>query len=157
MTFHDPAILIPPRVESNLGLRRGAMRGVPSEKRMAAPVVHFEIGIKDTAKARAFYGPLFGWEFSDYGPASMIANIGGMCGGQGIGGHLNNLGHPPHNYCVIYALVDNLEATIAQATKLGGKSVVPPTEVPGMGHFAWITDPEGNCVGLWKAAPQQQG
>ena len=124
---------------------------------MAAPIVHFEIGVKDPAKAAAFYGPLFGWEFSAYGPAQMVSNIGPKPGAPstlstGIGGHINSLGHPPHNYCVVYALVDNLEATIAHALKLGGKSLVPPTEVPGMGAFAWISDPEGNTVGLWKAA-----
>ncbi len=44
---------------------------------------------------------------------------------------------------MVYAQVDNLETTISKAEKLGGKKVVPPTEVPGMGHFAWINDPEG--------------
>lgn len=118
---------------------------------MPAPVVHFEIGFKDIEKAKKFYGPLLGWEFESYGPAAMLSNIG-RPPGPGIGGHLNSLGHPPHNYTVVYALVDNLEKTIAHATKLGGSSVVPPTEVPGMGHFAWIKDPEGNMFGLWKAA-----
>lgn len=118
---------------------------------MPAPVVHFEIGFKDIEKAKKFYGPLLGWEFESYGPAAMLSNIG-RPPGPGIGGHLNCLGHPPHNYTVVYALVDNLEKTIAHAAKLGGSSVVPPTEVPGMGHFAWIKDPEGNMFGLWKAA-----
>lgn len=121
---------------------------------MAAPIVHFEFGVRDVAKARAFYGPLFGWEFSAYGNAAMLSNVGPMAPAPtpGIGGHINSLGHPPHNYCVVYALVDDLAATIAHAVTLGGKQIVPPTEVPGMGHFAWIGDPEGSMVGLWKAA-----
>lgn len=121
---------------------------------MPAPIVHFEIGFKDIEKAKAFYGPLLGWEFNAYGPAAMIANIGpGQDGkGTGIGGHLNALGHPPHNYTVVYALVDNLETHIEKAKKLGGSVLVPPQEVPGMGHFTWLKDPEGNILGLWKAA-----
>jgi uncharacterized protein len=120
-----------------------------------APIVHFEFGVRDTAKARAFYGPLFGWEFHEYGPALMVNNLGPMVQPPhtptpGIGGHINALGHPPHTYCVVYAQVDDLAAIIAHATKLGGKQIVPPTEVPGMGQFAWISDPEGNTVGLWK-------
>ncbi len=118
---------------------------------MPAPIVHFEIGFKDIKKAQAFYGPLLGWEFDAYGPAAMLNNIGR--GGPGIGGHLNALGHEPHNYTVVYALVDNLETTIEKAKKLGGSCVVKPTEVPGMGHFAWLKDIEGNLFGLWKAAP----
>lgn len=119
---------------------------------MPAPIVHFEIGFKDINKAKAFYGPLLGWEFDAYGPAAMLNNIGH--GGPGIGGHLNSLGHEPHNYTVVYALVDDLQATIDKAKKLGGSCVVPPTEVPGMGHFAWLKDVEGNLFGLWKNATE---
>ncbi len=119
---------------------------------MPAPVVHFEIGFKNIENAKAFYGPLLGWEFSSYGPAAMLSNIGPMCQPPtpGIGGHLNCLGHEPHNYTVIYAAVENLASSISHAEKLGGKVLVPATEVPGMGHFAWIKDPEGNVLGLWK-------
>jgi len=126
---------------------------------MAAPVVHFEIGCQDIEKAKKFYGELFGWNFDAYGPAAMINNIGMKpdgSGGPGIGGHLNSLGHEPHKYVTVYAGVENLQASIDQAVKLGGKCIVPPVEVPGMGHFSWIADPEGNVVGLWKAAACQQ-
>ena len=119
---------------------------------MPAPVVHFELGFKDIEKAKRFYGPLLGWEFNAYDQAAIIANIGP--GPDGQGGHLNALGHPPHNYCVVYALVEDLAASIKQAEKLGGSVMVPPTEVPGMGHFAWLKDPEGNMFGLWKSAGQ---
>lgn len=68
----------------------------------------------------------------------------------GIQGHLSSLGHPPHRYVTVYVQVDDLEASLAKAGKLGGKTVVPPQEVPGMGYFAWFQDPEGHCIGLWK-------
>jgi predicted enzyme related to lactoylglutathione lyase len=112
---------------------------------MAAPVVHFEIGVADIEKAKKFYGPLLGWEFQSYGNAAMVAPTA-----PGIGGHINSLGHTPHQYVTFYAQVPDLKATIEHAVKLGGKQIVPPMEVPGMGHFAWIQDPEGNCIGLWK-------
>ncbi len=66
----------------------------------------------------------------------------------GISGHISALGHEPHNYTLIYVQVDDLDAYIAKAEALGGSSMIPPTEVPGMGHFAWIMD--RTCVGLWK-------
>lgn len=116
---------------------------------MAAKVVHFEIGCRNAEKNKAFYATLLGWEFQPYGPAQMVMNT---AGDKSIGGHLNQLGHEPHNYCVVYAQVDDLKKTIDHAVTLGGKQVVPPTDIPGMGAFAWIKDPEGNIVGLWKAA-----
>jgi uncharacterized protein len=112
---------------------------------MPAPVVHFEIGGRDIEKTKAFYGPLFGWELTAYGPAAMVAPTA-----PGIGGHLNCLGHEPHNYVTIYAQVDDLQATLDHAAKLGGKMLVPPQEIPGMGHFAWLQDPDGNIIGIWK-------
>lgn len=119
---------------------------------MPAPVVHFEIGCQDAAKNKQFYADIFGWQFEGYGPAQMVTNIGARpdgSGGPGIGGHLNQLGHPPHNYVTVYVQVDNIESTLASIQKKGGKTIVPKQEVPGMGYFAWFSDPEGNAVGLW--------
>lgn len=118
---------------------------------MPNPVVHFEIGCRDAAKTSAFYTSLFGWPTTAYGPAHMI-EAGGP---QGIGGHITALGHEPHNYVLVYAQVDDIDKYIRRATELGGKLVLPATEVPGMGHFAWFTDPEGTTFGLWK--PMRQG
>jgi len=120
---------------------------------MPAPVVHFEIGVKDLAKAQKFYGPIFGWEFAGYGPTTaMIANVGPMAPNktEGIGGMINSLGHEPHQYVTFYAQVDDVQKTLDHINKLGGKTIVPPQEVPNMGQFAWFQDPEGNCLGLWK-------
>ncbi|MEO1009529.1 MAG: VOC family protein [Planctomycetota bacterium] len=117
-----------------------------------APVVHFEIGCKDLAKTRQFYGDLLGWQ---YGMAddtmAMVGNLGPKASPatEGVGGHLTALGHEPHQYVTVYAEVEDIEATLEHAEELGGSTVVPKQEVPGMGSFAWLADPEGNVVGLW--------
>lgn len=113
---------------------------------MGYPVVHFEIGCRDGNATQAFYSRLFDWTIDQHGPAGMITT-----GGEGgINGHINSLGHEPHNYCAIYVQVPDLAAHIKKAVSLGGKQLVAPKEVPGMGQFAWIADPEGTIVGLWK-------
>ena len=33
---------------------------------------------------------------------------------------------------------------------------MPGTDVPGMGRLAWLADPEGNIVGLWKPVAKAQ-
>ncbi len=113
---------------------------------MPNPVVHFEIGCRDSKKLQAFYSKMFDWKFETHGAAAMVRTGSD----QGIGGHINSLGHEPHNYLTVYVQVDDLEAYLAKAKGLGCKTLVPPTEVPGMGHFAWLADPEGTIVGLWK-------
>jgi len=45
--------------------------------------------------------------------------------------------------------VDDVRAYLKKANTLGGKMLVPPIEIP-TGTFAWLQDPDGNTVGLWK-------
>ena len=110
---------------------------------MGSPVVHFEIGCRNKSKTAKFYQDLFGWSMFDTPTAAMIDTAPGNAPttpGQppkvGINGHINSLGHEPHNYVTIYAQVDDLKASLDKAGKLGGKTLVPPTDVPGMGKFA---------------------
>lgn len=112
---------------------------------MGQPVVHFEIGCRDGARTTDFYTKLFNWNITQQGPAAMIST--GQNGG--IQGHITTLGHEPHHYVTVYVQVDDVQTYLDKATKLGGKLVVPPIEIP-TGTFAWFSDPDGNTIGLWK-------
>jgi uncharacterized protein len=112
---------------------------------MGQPVVHFEIGCRDRERTERFFSDLFGWSISPMGPASMI-NTGGA---GGIQGHITALGHEPHHYVTVYVQVDDLAAALARAESLGGKTLVPPVDIP-TGSFAWFADPDGNVIGLWR-------
>jgi predicted enzyme related to lactoylglutathione lyase len=115
---------------------------------MSKPVVHFEIGCTDTAKAAEFYGSLFGWGGAQMGPAFMI-----QTGSErGIQGHISALGHEPYHYTIFYVEVSDIAAHLAKAQELGGKVVVPRVDIPNYGSFAWFADPEGNTIGLWTPA-----
>jgi predicted enzyme related to lactoylglutathione lyase len=110
---------------------------------MGSPVVHFEIGCRDSKKTQKFYSDLFGWEITQAGPAAMIST------GSGIGGHITELGHEPHHYTIFYVEVEHVQGYLDKANVLGGKTLVPPVDIP-TGTFAWMSDPGGNTVGLWK-------
>lgn len=117
---------------------------------MASPVVHFEILGKDGAKTREFYGSLFDWSYQvhegmDYG---LVAAAGEKSIGGGIGGAPDGV----KPLLTFYVQVDDLQAYLDKAEKLGGKTLSPPTPIPGIGSFAWLADPDGNCVGLFKEA-----
>jgi len=108
-----------------------------------AKLVHFEIGCRDLPATKSFYEQLFGWKFNDQFQIAEQA--------AGIPGHLVSLGHEPHNYTIFYIQVDDVALAIHQAETLGGKNLVGPIKIP-TGTFAWIQDPQGNTVGLWKDA-----
>jgi predicted enzyme related to lactoylglutathione lyase len=119
-------------------------RNQPGGKKMAHPVVHFEIGCKDIAKTGKFFGELFGWNIGP-GPAPAIDT-----GGAGdLSGHITALGHEPQHYTIFYVEVDDVQAALDKAVSLGGKMVVPPIKIPTR-TFAWFSDPEGNTIGLLK-------
>ena len=111
---------------------------------MGNPVVHFEIIGKDGDKLQTFYSQLFNWEVKADNPWNYGVVDAGAAGiGGGIGpGQLTGV--------TFYIQVPDLDAALAKAEQLGGKTETPPTEIPDMVTFATFTDPEGNRIGLVK-------
>ena len=115
---------------------------------MPGPVIHFEIGARDAAKIGEFYKQLFGWTVDNSMPGyGLIAGEGG-----GIGGGILQMEQDMPPYVTFYVAVDDLAASLAEAGRLGGKTVVPPTPIPNVGAFAMLEDPEGHMIGLMKQA-----
>jgi hypothetical protein len=111
-----------------------------------AAVTWFEVAGKDGKKLQKFYADLFGWKVDADNPMEY-----GMVDaqGNGIGGGIT----PTQDgaYVTVYVAVDDLQAALDKAEKLGGKTVNPPMEVPDGPTIAHFTDPEGNFIGLLKA------
>mgnify|MGYP000660477607 CR=1 FL=1 len=113
---------------------------------MGKPVVHWEINTKDPARLHEFYAELFDWKIDANNPINYgLVDTGGK---RGINGGIGPT--DGENYVTFYVEVEDLQAYLDKAVKLGGKVVVPPTEIPGMVTFAMFTDPEGNRIGLVK-------
>jgi uncharacterized protein len=103
----------------------------------------------DVGGAKRFYGELFGWSFKpgDHDYEHIVA------GGQEIGGLMKldpKHGAPPH--WVGYVAVDDVDASAAQVTKEGGTVHRPPSDIPGVGRFAIISDPQGPVIALFKGS-----
>lgn len=113
---------------------------------MPNPVVHWEIAVKNTAKAREFYSKLFDWKIGEAGPMNYHEVD---TGGEGINGGIFKPEGDVPNYVTIYVRVDNLQACVDKAQSLGGNTIVPPTPIPEIGAFAMFADPEGNVIGLF--------
>jgi predicted enzyme related to lactoylglutathione lyase len=113
---------------------------------MGAPVVHFEIMGGEGKQLEKFYGELFGWRIDSDNP--MKYGIVDTCGGSGgINGGVSPTKDGTRRVS-IYAQVEDLQATLDRAQKLGGKTILPPTEVPGGPTLALFADPAGNVTGL---------
>ncbi len=113
-------------------------------------IVHVELPSQDWQAAGRFYSELFGWKINPM-PELNYATFDpgdGRGGGFPIAdGEVNLPGA-----VLIYVDTDDIEASLAQAEALGGTTVVPKTEIPGMGWFAVFTDPTGNRIALFQDA-----
>ena len=118
---------------------------------MAGQIVHLEIPADDTAKAREFWGSLFGWQFESYpGPSEYhMTRISDQQGAAITNMEQGKSGARP------YFDVDDINAGAARVKELGGNAD-DPMPVPNMGWFATCTDPSGNEFGLWQTDPSAQ-
>ena len=121
---------------------------------MANPVVYFEIGGRGAEGLKEFYGELFGWNIDEMGAASAAGSSYWFIQNEegGIpGGIIKTDENMPPNYVMFYVQADDLQAALDKAESLGGKAVVPPTDIPGgIGQIAVFMDPDGNVIGLHK-------
>lgn len=112
----------------------------------ANPIVHFEIGGRDDDRLRTFYAAMFDWEIQPAGPDYwMVQPEDG-----GIGGGLMRTREGMPAYVTVYGAVDDLAASLEKAAELGGKTIVEPTDLQGIGAFAMFQDPDGNVIGLFR-------
>jgi uncharacterized protein len=114
---------------------------------MGQPVVHFEIGVVDPSRSKAFYSELFEWRIEVDDNGSGLVDTGA---GAGINGGIMGMPRGVAPYVTIYMGVDDLETYLERAQALGGRIVRPRMPVGEMGAFALLADPDGNVIGLFQ-------
>ena len=118
-----------------------------------AAVARFEVTGKDGAALRRFYGSLFDWRIQEGAKGSGFGVV--EAAENGISGVIGPAHQGGPGHVTFYVEVEDPAAYLARAEKLGGKTVVPPTDVPEFGlTFAFFADPEGNVIGLSKGVIQ---
>ena len=114
---------------------------------MAAPVTHFEVVAKDGKRAQDFYGNLFGWKFDNVeGGYGMVDTRVKMGINGGIGQVTENM--TPQS--LFYVQVEDVQSHLDKAVALGGRVIMPLTEIPNMVTYAQFADPDGIVIGLVK-------
>ena len=115
---------------------------------MGKPVVHFEIIGSDASKLQTFYSELFDWNIN--ADNEMHYGLVEAANGVGIGGGISGGAETGPPRVSIYVAVDDIPAHLAKAERLGGRTLMPETEIPGMVTFGMFADPDGNTIGLVK-------
>ena len=110
--------------------------------------VWHELLTTDTAGAAAFYPKVLPWRTA---PSSMPGYTIWMAGQTQIGGLMALPAEagstPPH--WLVYVGTTNVDATCSQAQGLGARIVKPPADIPNVGRFAVLSDPQGATFALF--------
>ena len=115
---------------------------------MPNPVVHFEIAGKNPESLQQYYRDLFGWAITQVSSEDSYGLVSAEEQGAGIGGGIGPVMEGGDPQVTFYVEVEDIQASLQRAGELGGETVVPVSDVPGMVTFAMFRDPEGNVVGL---------
>lgn len=121
------------------------------------PVVHFEMPAEDRKRMADFYSTVFGWqtqllgkEMGNYVTVSTTetdeTRRPKMPGAINGGFYPKKQGEAAVPSIVI--AVDNINESIKDVTKAGGKTIGEPVEIPGIGMYISFFDTEGNRVSL---------
>ena len=112
-----------------------------------------ELGTTDRKAAKDFYTKVFGWAAEDLPMGPDTYTIFRLDGND-VGGAYQLMKEqldanvPPH--WMLYVKVESADAAAAKAVGLGGKQVVPPSDIPNVGRFALLEDPTGAHISLFQ-------
>ena len=110
-----------------------------------------ELMTTDTEKAGDFYTGLFGWgkNVQSFGPMEYTMFVNGERPAGGMFKLSPEMGPIPPNWLVYFA-VDDCDARTQKATELGGTIMKPADDIPGIGRFSILLDPQGAAFAIIK-------
>jgi hypothetical protein len=104
-----------------------------------------ELETPDVEAAKEFYQGVFGWELAQSDmPGAPYTVI--KAGGREVGGMMRlppqaPPGTPPH--WLVYVTVNDVDEVARKVEELGGRLLVQPREIPKVGRFCVLQDPQG--------------
>jgi len=106
-----------------------------------------ELMTTDVEAAKTFYTKLFGWETRDLPMEGMTYTMV-KAGDKDVGGMMmipkEAEGMPPK--WGTYVTVDNVDEVAKTAEQLGATICMPPQDIPDVGRFCVIQDPQGAMI-----------
>ncbi|WP_029009874.1 VOC family protein [Azospirillum halopraeferens] len=125
--------------------------------------VWYELMTTDPAAATAFHGAVAGWRGRDSGMPGFDYTLLSAGEAQGAPGctDVGGVMALPEEACAAgarpgwlgYIAVDDVDATADRIWKAGGAVHRPPADIPGIGRFAVVADPQGAVFALFRPAP----
>lgn len=110
-----------------------------------------ELVTGDPEKAGDFYAKLFGWgkKVQQMGPMTYTSFMNGERPAGGMYKPTPEMGNiPPH--WMLYFAVDDTDTKVMKAEELGARTLAPAMDIPDIGRFAILQDPQGAAFAIIK-------
>lgn len=109
---------------------------------------HIAINADDVEAACAFYEAACGWKFEAWGPPGFYRATlpDGLT--VAIQQRRELMPGTPTVGVEATVTVDDLDACLDRARAAGGSVLLAPSEIPGVGTVAFVSDPGGNPIGF---------
>ena len=122
---------------------------MPAESHRGRFVCH-ELLTTDTKAAEGFFTKVVGWNAKPFDQSYTLFLTGkqNRAGLMALPAEAKAMGAPPH--WESYVAVPNVDESAKQATALGGKVLKAPTDIPNVGRFAVLQDPQGATFAIFK-------
>ena len=115
-------------------------------------ICHVEFDSTNLERTKGFLGSLFDdWKFEGWGGEYMLFSTPG-----GPGGGINKVekANPGANV-LVHVEVDTIDPYLQKVEGLGGAVHKAKTEIPEIGWYAVVKDPDGNLLGLFQERPKE--
>ena len=115
-------------------------------------VNHLEIAVSDPNTAAEFYSKVFGWKIE---VAESMNYVQFAAEEGGIGGAFTEVSeNNPAGTVLAYVTTDDIEVSLGKVEANGGKTIMPKTEIPGIGWFGVFADATGGTLALYTSNPE---
>jgi predicted enzyme related to lactoylglutathione lyase len=113
--------------------------------------VWYEYLAKDPNAAIDFYTDVAGWKTQPFGEGGdyvmWVGNQGPLGGVMKLPDAVEKMGVPPH--WMAHVQVENVDAAVSRVKALGGKIHKEPEDIPTVGSYAVIGDPQGAFISIF--------
>jgi predicted enzyme related to lactoylglutathione lyase len=119
--------------------------------------IWYELMTPDPEGSKAFYDAVVGWDIgegvAEYNGYRMINAPGGGFAGGVLPLNAEMQQHGARPTWLGYVYVGDVDHAVRSIEAAGGKTLVPPTDIPNVGRISMVTDPQGAPFYVMKPIP----
>lgn len=118
--------------------------------------IWYELIADDADAAERFYGTVLGWRFERMPAGPDMDYRIASTNGTPVAGLMQQPegGEMPRRWLVYFG-VDDVDRSVREAERAGASVHVPPTDIPEVGRFAFLSDPQGALFYLMRGASDE--